>query len=145
MRLFCDHCGTEFSPKALRAESRFCSSCGKPLSEFVKEQAYGTAFRSRGLLPTPDDQYNDPFSKKEGKKRKDRELRGVNNSGLGNNRHSPKRTRKEQRNSIPQSIADSNLSEGTRETSTEGQNETEETEVSVCAFDCTHCAEPWKR
>ena len=45
MRLFCDHCGWEFSPKALRQDSRYCSRCGKGLSDFVKEHLYDKGFR----------------------------------------------------------------------------------------------------
>jgi hypothetical protein len=36
--LFCDHCGAEFSPGTLRPESKFCTRCGKELSEYVKSQ-----------------------------------------------------------------------------------------------------------
>jgi predicted nucleic acid-binding Zn-ribbon protein len=39
--LFCDSCGTHFAPGTLRPESRFCSSCGKELSEYVKSQRAG--------------------------------------------------------------------------------------------------------
>jgi hypothetical protein len=38
MRLFCDQCGTEFGDGALRSDSKFCSLCGKPLSDYIKEQ-----------------------------------------------------------------------------------------------------------
>jgi hypothetical protein len=38
MRLFCDQCGTEFGDGALRPNSKFCSLCGKALSEYIKEQ-----------------------------------------------------------------------------------------------------------
>jgi hypothetical protein len=38
MRLFCDQCGTEFSAITLRADSKFCSICGKALSDFIKQQ-----------------------------------------------------------------------------------------------------------
>jgi hypothetical protein len=47
MRLFCDHCGWEFSPGALRSESRFCSCCGKELSDFVREHVFDTGFRAQ--------------------------------------------------------------------------------------------------
>jgi hypothetical protein len=38
MRLFCDQCGTEFSATTLRADSKYCSICGKALSDFIKQQ-----------------------------------------------------------------------------------------------------------
>jgi hypothetical protein len=38
MRLFCDQCGTEFGDGSLRSDSRFCSLCGKALSDYIKEQ-----------------------------------------------------------------------------------------------------------
>ena len=38
MRLFCDQCGTEFGTATLRPDSKFCSLCGKTLSEYVKQQ-----------------------------------------------------------------------------------------------------------
>lgn len=38
MRLFCDQCGTELGSTALRADSKFCSICGKALSDFIKSQ-----------------------------------------------------------------------------------------------------------
>jgi hypothetical protein len=40
MRLFCDQCGTEFGATTLRADSKFCSLCGKALSEYVKRQCH---------------------------------------------------------------------------------------------------------
>jgi hypothetical protein len=39
MRLFCDQCGTEFGTTTLRADSKFCSICGKELSDFIKQQS----------------------------------------------------------------------------------------------------------
>lgn len=38
MRLFCDQCGTEFSAITLRADSKYCSICGKALSDYIKQQ-----------------------------------------------------------------------------------------------------------
>jgi len=38
MPLFCDQCGEEFGENALRANSKFCSYCGKALSDYVKQQ-----------------------------------------------------------------------------------------------------------
>jgi predicted nucleic acid-binding Zn-ribbon protein len=38
MMLFCDQCGMEFAPGTLRSESKFCPSCGKELSDYVKSQ-----------------------------------------------------------------------------------------------------------
>ena len=38
MRLFCDQCGTELGSTTLRADSKFCSICGKSLSDFIKSQ-----------------------------------------------------------------------------------------------------------
>jgi len=130
MRLFCDHCGTEFSPKALRAESRFCSSCGKPLSEFVREEAFGRAFRSRGLLPSPEDPINDdPITVSGGSKRKDRESPDVDGVMPSPAQSTPNRMRKGRRISIP--VSANGLKQSTRDTSTEDQNDTEETEVVI--------------
>ena len=38
MPLFCDQCGEEFGENTLRADSKFCSYCGKALSDYVKQQ-----------------------------------------------------------------------------------------------------------
>lgn len=38
MRLFCDQCGTEFGEGTLRTDSKFCSLCGKALSDYIKDQ-----------------------------------------------------------------------------------------------------------
>jgi hypothetical protein len=38
MPLFCDQCGEEFGENTLRADSKFCSHCGKALSDFIKQQ-----------------------------------------------------------------------------------------------------------
>lgn len=39
MQLFCDQCGTELGALMLRADSKFCSSCGKALSDYIKQQS----------------------------------------------------------------------------------------------------------
>jgi hypothetical protein len=39
MRLFCDQCGEEFGENTLRADSKFCSYCGKALSTYIKHQS----------------------------------------------------------------------------------------------------------
>jgi len=39
MRLFCDQCGEEFDEHTLRADSKFCSYCGKALSDYIKQQS----------------------------------------------------------------------------------------------------------
>lgn len=39
MRLFCDQCGTEFGIEILRTDSKFCTLCGKSLSDYVKKHA----------------------------------------------------------------------------------------------------------
>src|SRR5271170_5642199 len=59
MRLFCDQCGTEFGTSTLRPDSKFCSLCGKTLSEYVKQQrnalfvksspSYGKTNKSAGV------------------------------------------------------------------------------------------------
>src|SRR5436190_21694891 len=46
MQLFCDQCGTDLVAQMLRPDSKFCSDCGKALSEYVKRQ-------SVNLLKTP--------------------------------------------------------------------------------------------
>lgn len=126
MQLFCDHCGTEFTPKVLRAESRFCSCCGKPLSEYIKEHAFENAFRSRGLLPSPDDQINESFVKREVKKRKNRESPDDKELMLSPARSTPIRMRTRQRELIPN--GDSGRSDAALDTSTE------DTEVAFPQF-----------
>ena len=45
IRLFCDQCGTELNSTTLRADSKFCSTCGKALSDFIKSQC-GSLFKT---------------------------------------------------------------------------------------------------
>ena len=45
IRLFCDQCGTELDSTTLRADSKFCSICGKALSDFIKSQC-GSLFKT---------------------------------------------------------------------------------------------------
>ena len=39
MRLFCDQCGTEFGAATLKANNKFCSLCGKELSDHIKQHS----------------------------------------------------------------------------------------------------------
>jgi len=39
MRLFCDQCGEEFNEHKLRSDSKFCSYCGKALSDYIKQHS----------------------------------------------------------------------------------------------------------
>jgi hypothetical protein len=40
MRLFCDQCGQEFTERTLRPDSNFCSFCGKPLTDYIKQHCH---------------------------------------------------------------------------------------------------------
>ena len=81
MPLFCDHCGFELKLGALRPDSRFCSSCGKALSQFVKDQ-------STGLL-TPQRKKNGQFGAEKARRGDDGEWkdgRGGARDGSGRKR-----------------------------------------------------------
>jgi hypothetical protein len=56
MRLFCDQCGQEFGERTVRADSKFCSYCGKPLSDYIKQQCvqlFPTSPPSSRIFPLP--------------------------------------------------------------------------------------------
>jgi hypothetical protein len=56
MRLFCDQCGLEFGERTLRTDSKFCSYCGKPLSDYIKLQCvqlFTTSPPTSRIFPLP--------------------------------------------------------------------------------------------
>jgi hypothetical protein len=122
MRLFCDQCGTEFGTAALRPDSKFCSLCGKTLSEYVKQQRnslfvksspnYGKSSKSPGVANT-------------GKKRKvsDEEEEESTSEGVKRKRGRPRKYPLKAANGTGGDIGDVN-----DETSTEENQESEETE-----------------
>jgi len=122
MRLFCDQCGTEFGTATLRADSKFCSHCGKTLSDYVKQQRntlfvksspnYGKTSKSTGVA-TP------------GKKRKvsDEEEAESTSEGVKRKRGRPRKHPVKAANGTSADIGDTN-----DETSTEENQESEETE-----------------
>jgi hypothetical protein len=121
MRLFCDQCGTEFGAETLRADSKFCSICGKALSDYIRQQSVHLFKLSpksgRTSLSTDD-------NKSLSKKRKN--IEEEEESASDNRR----RTRFSPRKQTGQmnGVVDNN----TEETSTEENPESEETEVQVC-------------
>jgi hypothetical protein len=46
--LFCDQCGTEFASGILRQDSKYCTRCGKELSDFIKSQCVDLYSPPRG-------------------------------------------------------------------------------------------------
>lgn len=125
MRLFCDQCGTEFGTAALRPDSKFCSLCGKTLSDYVKQQRnalfvksspiYGKTNKPAGVA-TP------------GKKRKvsDEEEEESTSEGIKRKRGRPRKYPLKTANGTGDDIGDMN-----DETSTEENQESEETEVVI--------------
>jgi hypothetical protein len=124
MRLFCDQCGTEFGAKTLRADSKFCSICGKALSDYIRQQSVHLFKLSpksgRTSLSTDD---NKSLSKKRKNIEEEEEESASDNQ---------RRTRFSPRKQTGQTngVVDNN----TEETSTEENPESEETEAQVCPF-----------
>src|SRR5947207_8985835 len=118
MRLFCDQCGTEFGATTLRADSKFCSICGKALSDYIKQQSGNLFKTSPKGARTADD------SKTYGKKRKNLDLDDDEASVDGG----PRKTRGRPRKGISQ---ENGVVDTTDETSTEENPESEETEEQV--------------
>src|SRR5947207_12843246 len=120
MRLFCDQCGTEFGATTLRADSKFCSICGKALSDYIKRQS-GNLFKTSPKAPrTADD------GKTYGKKRKNVDLDDDEASVDDVHRKTRGRPRK--------GVSQENGVDTTDETSTEENPESEETEEQVSKF-----------
>ena|SRR5277367_5416026 len=131
MRLFCDQCGTEFGAATLRPDSKFCSLCGKTLSDYVKQQRnalfvksspnYGKTNKSPGVVIS-------------GKKRKvsDEEEEETTSDGPKRKRGRPRKYPLKPVNGTGGDNGDTN-----DETSTEENQESEETEgvfSSLCLF-----------
>ena len=122
MRLFCDQCGTEFGTATLRPDSKFCSLCGKTLSEYIKQQrnalfvksspSYGKSSKSAGPTMT-------------GKKRKveEEEEEESTSEGVKRKRGRPRKYPLKAANGTGADNGDTN-----DETSTEENQESEETE-----------------
>ena len=129
MRLFCDQCGTEFGETTLRADSKFCSICGKPLSDYIKEQS-GNLFKSSPKTArtnhfTGSPKPLSPSSKK--RKPVEEEEEESASDGLRKSR----RTAARQQQKTGQTDGGVDV---TDETSTEENPESEETDRQVCIF-----------
>ena len=136
MRLFCDQCGTEFGEGTLRSDSKFCSLCGKPLSDYIKEQCTNlvdsppkSAGRSDQRHRTAPPLYNGAKrtpSSSPNKKRKSADAH------LSEPRESdsdgPRKTRSNKRNAKNTGETDTN-DEDLETSTTENPESTEETEV----------------
>jgi hypothetical protein len=139
MRLFCDQCGTEFGTGTLRPDSKFCSLCGKSLSEYIKEHA-------TNLLETtpnagrPDLRHvtgqakGNPVGrprKTTNEKRKSVDvLIDEPEDGQESDSESPRKTRSRKRPSQISAEVDTN-DDDLETSTTEGNQDTEETEVLV--------------
>ena len=133
MRLFCDQCGTEFGAKTLRADSKFCSICGKALSEYIKQQS-GNLFKTSPKAPRTADN-----AKTYEKKRKNVDLDDDDEASASD------RLRKT-RGRPRRGISEANGVDTTDETSTEENPESEETEEVVCQSENIGLISgPWKR
>ena len=130
MRLFCDQCGTEFGATTLRADSKFCSICGKALSDYVKQQC-GNLFKTSPQAPhTADD------AKTYEKKRKNVDLDEEEESSAGG----------KTRGRLSRGAKQANGVDTTDETSTEENPESEQTEIQVCqSGDNGLISGSWKR
>ena len=132
MRLFCDQCGTEFGPTTLRADSKFCSICGKALSDYIKQQSGNLFKTSPKGSRTADD------AKTYGKKRKNVDLEDDEEVSVSDG---PRKTR-----GRPRRGGQANGVDTTDETSTEENPESEETEEMVClSWNIWLISGPWKR
>ena len=118
MRLFCDQCGTELGATTLRADSRFCSICGKALSDYIKQRS-GSLFKTSPKAPRGAD--NAKIYKK---KRKNIDLDDDDAASVSDGH---RKTRGRPRKGTGQA----NGVDTTDETSTEENPESEETEEQV--------------
>jgi hypothetical protein len=130
MRLFCDQCGTELDATTLRADSRFCSICGKALSEYIKQQCTNLFNKSPKGGRTSHSLHETP-SQGAGKSNKKRKATETEKEETTEEKESdsdiPRRTRGRPSGSKqPQTNGEGDTID---ETSTEGNQESEETDV----------------
>jgi hypothetical protein len=134
MRLFCDQCGTEFGAKTLRADSKFCSICGKALSEYIKQQS-GNLFKTSPKAPRTADN-----AKTYGKKRTNVDLDDDDDEASASDKLRKTRGRPRR------GIGEANGVDTTDETSTEENPESEETEEVVFhSGNIRLISGPWER
>ena len=92
MQLFCDQCGTKFGVTTLRADSNFCSICGKSLSGYIKQQCLDLFNTSPKAPRTADDaktnrkknkvvDFDDKSIVREGHRKRVRPIEGRPNPG----------------------------------------------------------------
>jgi hypothetical protein len=139
MRLFCDQCGTEFGTGTLRPDSKFCSLCGKSLSEYIKEHATNflktspKAGRSDSRHITGGAKSN-PVGRPRKKTNEKRKIVDVEideqEDGQESDSESPRKTRSRKRRSQISAEVDTN-DDDLETSTTEGNQDTEETEVLV--------------
>ena len=137
MRLFCDQCGTEFGDGTLRSDSKFCSLCGKPLSDFLKEQcthlpdtspkAGGRSDQRHRTAPPGYDGAKRGASLTPTKKRKSADAHL--SAPQGSDSETPRKTRSNQRTAKTNGETDTN-DEDLETSTTENPESTEGIEVS---------------
>lgn len=137
MRLFCDQCGTEFGDGTLRPDSKFCSLCGKPLSDYIKEQcahlpdtspkAGGRSDQRHRTAPPGYDAVKRGSPSTPSKKRKAADTHLF--EPQPNDSETPRKTRSNQRNVKTNGETDTN-DEDLETSTTENPESTEGTEVS---------------
>ena len=139
MRLFCDQCGTEFGIEILRTDSRFCTICGKSLSDYVKKHT--TSVLKNPPKTGPSERRRIPSrsakrpavtrpTEKPSKKRRNADAEiGVQEEEEEESDDEGRRNTRSRRRPLPVSAEVETNPDDLETSTTEGNQDTEETEV----------------